>query len=128
MSTSIDFTLCESTNTDIGLHRYSYFGSSNELVNALLIDIEIRKKALNLMERVQPHAEMLAIRASFFETSQKCLNIENCNAYHEIRVAGIKAQNILEVLFMVAKGISKEDHRIVTTECWNKVLTYAEQL
>ena len=97
------------------------------LTHVLVVNEEMKAKAARLLPFAQKMAKARATRASFYQPSERSLDVYGWRAYAQAEEAAHEAQEQAEALFLVAKGVASEGKRIVTVEVWRKIMACFHQ-
>ncbi len=97
------------------------------LTYALLVNESMQTKATRLLPIAQKMAESKATRASFYRATERSFDLYGGRAYAQAEEEARVAREQADLLFMVARGVSVEEKRVVTVEAWRKVLACFHQ-
>lgn len=94
---------------------------------SIVVNAAMRDKATQLLPFALAMEKVRAARASFYRTSERSLGACGGLAFVQAEEAMREARERVEVLSLVANGLSLDDKRSVTVDLWREVLFFFHQ-
>ena len=95
--------------------------------NALVINPEIQKKAIELMPVAQAMATSKATRVNFFKRSRESLALAEAESILRAEQEAAEAAQRVNILFALAKGENTSGKRLIGVEQWREILAFFHQ-
>lgn len=101
--------------------------SNAETLNVLVISEEMQAVAIALLPIVQSMAKSRAKRAIFLKTSERRIDAYDEQTLLQAEKASLEADEYVQTLALVAKGVSMKESQRVTLRTWQKIMTTFHQ-
>ena len=95
--------------------------------NALVVNPQIKQKALELLPVAQAMATSKATREGFFKRSRESLGLNETVFFQRAEQDAAEASLRMEMLFALAKGENAVGRRLIGADQWREILAFFHQ-
>jgi hypothetical protein len=95
--------------------------------NALVVNPQIKKKALELLPVAHAMATSKATRVGFFKRSRESLDLSEAVSFQRAEQEAEEASLRVEMLFALAKGENTVGKRLIGVDQWREILSFFHQ-
>jgi hypothetical protein len=95
--------------------------------NALVVNPQIKQKALELLPVAQAMATSKATRVAFFMRSRESLGLGEASFFQRAEQEAAEASLRMEMLFAMAKGENAVGKRLIGVDHWREILVFFHQ-